>query len=641
MTLQHECEYRTQASRLRLILEQARDFVLVVGMDGQILDANRAAIEGYGYNREELLGLNIRRLRAAATLDEVAPQMKAAHDSGVSFETEHVCKDGTVFSVEVSSQRAFIEGEEVLISIVRDISHRKKIENELRLTQFSVENAAEATIWIESDGRIFYANRTACGLLGYTKAELVGTSVLDIDASISRHDWQQHWQEVKSRGAMTFESAHRTRSGSVVPVEITASHLEFEGHELHCSFFHSIEERKLLEEQLRQSQKMEAIGRLAGGIAHDFNNLLMVISGYAEGLATAATYDTSAISKINAIREAASRGATLTRQLLAFSRKQQLQPSVLNINDSVRQVADMAARILGEDIDVKVVMHPRLGLVAVDSGQLQQVLLNLIVNARDAMPSGGTLTIETASVNAADVHALNHSGARSGAYVLVSVTDTGCGMDEQTRKNCFEPFFTTKPVGKGTGLGLSTVYGIVQQSGGEISVRSEVGRGTTFEIHFPVVTSTSAAVPVLTEVRTGDVRGKGELILLVEDESALRTLLCENLRASGYRVVSASNLEEAIDAVRQNGADIAALVTDFILRGSTGRQVAEAIRRDVPGVKIVYMSGHTFDQIKEDELLRDAAFFIQKPFTHDELLEVLSKLLRGAGPCAEATSCSG
>ena len=619
-----------EAAYFRL-MDGARDIVLLLGIDGQILYANRAAVEAYGYSRDELLGLNIKRLRALATLPDLQRQLKSLDEAGALFETQHTRRNGTAFSVEVSSRRTLIAGQEILISVIRDISDRKRAENELLLAQFSVENAAEATFWIEEDGRIAYANKKACELLGYPKADLSGMSILDIDMTLSPDDWAQRWQEVKQVGAIAFEGSHRTRDGHVLPVEGTSNHVEVEGRELHCTFFRTTRDRKILEAQLRQAQKMEAIGRLAGGVAHDFNNILTIISGYAELLESEVEPSPSAQKKIKAILTAANRGAALTGQLLAFSRKQVLQTAVLNLNSTVQQVADMVGRVVGEDVEVKVITHPKLGTTKADGGQMAQVILNLVVNARDAMPNGGRLTIETANVELGEDYAKSHLEVHPGEYVMLSVSDSGCGMDAETCSHIFEPFFTTKPRDKGTGLGLSTVYGIVKQSGGNITVYSEVGRGTTFKIYFPVVRAAGEVIPSPTIPSSANIRGRGEQILVIEDDKILRSVITEYLSESGYRVLSASNHDEALRLAQSNRDDLVFVLTDMILFGKSGHHIAEAIKKEVRNVEVVYMSGYPSDAIVEDGVLARESHFLLKPFTRMALLQLIHKLLQSNG----------
>jgi PAS domain S-box-containing protein len=389
-----------------------------------------------------------------------------------------------------------------------------------------------------------------------------------------------------------------------------------------------ITERKKLEDQLRASQKMEAVGRLAGGVAHDFNNMLGVIFGYGEMVLKHLDSGTPLHAKQNEVLKAAERAAALTRQLLAFSRQQVLQPRVLDLNDVVADMDKMLRRLIGEDVELRTRLDPALGSISADPGQLGQIIMNLAVNARDAMPGGGRLTVETANVELDDAYATHHPPTVPGRYVMLAVTDTGCGMDADVRARIFEPFYTTKPQGEGTGLGLSTVYGIVKQSGGYIWVYSEVGLGTTFKIYLPRVDSVPAEVestPV-----AADARGS-ETVLIIEDEAALRRAVTAMLEESGYRVLAAPDGASALQIADEHEGPIDLLVADVIMPGMSGREAAEAIAASRKGVKILYVSGYTGEAIRQRGALKAGAAFLSKPFPAAALLHKCRELLDRAG----------
>jgi nitrogen-specific signal transduction histidine kinase/CheY-like chemotaxis protein len=365
------------------------------------------------------------------------------------------------------------------------------------------------------------------------------------------------------------------------------------------------------EEQLRQSQKLEAIGQLAGGVAHDFNNLLTVIGGYSSILLNKLDQDSSFRVSVEEIKKASDRASGLTRQLLAFSRKQILQPKILDLNIVVSELDKMVRRLIGEDIDLLAITDPHLGNVKADPGQIEQVLLNLIVNARDAMPAGGKLTIETANAFLSADYAHSHA-ALVGPHVMLAVSDTGCGMDAELQKHVFEPFFTTKVTGKGTGLGLATVYGIVKQSDGHIWLHSEPGKGTSFKIYLPCVDevvgdqANAAGMPLV---------AKGsETLLLVEDEDQVRRIVQEILEQQGYDVLTAANGEEALRLAEVHGSKIHLLLTDLVMPQMSGRELAEELTTLQPKLKVLYMSGYTDDAIVRHGLLDASLSFIQKPF---------------------------
>jgi nitrogen-specific signal transduction histidine kinase/ActR/RegA family two-component response regulator len=386
------------------------------------------------------------------------------------------------------------------------------------------------------------------------------------------------------------------------------------------------EEMASLEEQLRQSQKIEAIGRLAGGVAHDFNNLLTVIKGYSELSLTMLTEGDPIKENVEDIKKASDRAGNLTRQLLAFSRRQILDMRVLDLNAILRDLEKMLRRLISEDIEMETRLAEGLGEIKTDPGQIEQLVINLVVNAKDAMPSGGKLTIETGDVVLGEEYARTHIGVRPGRYVMLSVSDTGIGMSPEVKERIFEPFFTTKEVGKGTGLGLSTVYGIVKQSEGNIWVESELAKGTTFKIYLPKVAESIKPVqPGLTPAAV--LRGS-ETILLVEDEDMVRTLARTILEKSGYNVLEAANGLEALRLVQEHTPEpIHLMVTDVVMPGMNGRKLAEHLTPLHPEMKILYMSGYTDTVIVHHSVLDPGANFLQKPFAPDDLTSKVRKVL--------------
>ena len=387
-----------------------------------------------------------------------------------------------------------------------------------------------------------------------------------------------------------------------------------------------ITDRYTLEERLRQAEKMEAIGRLAGGVAHDFNNLLGVILGHAELMESSEEPENLADRHVQAIRQAAQHAASLTAQLLAFGRRQVLQVSVLDLNDVVGETSSLVRRLIGEDIEVHICAESELGKVRADPVQMQQVIMNLVANARDAMPRGGKITIETANVELDAEYTKRHEGASPGQWVLLAVSDTGLGMDQETKARIFEPFFTTKGLGRGTGLGLASVYGIVKQCGGLIFVYSEPGKGTSFKIYLPQVEDSAkeekAAFPVPGKRQAGS-----ETVLLVEDDTELRSLTREFLELFGYTVLEARNSEEARQAVEFHKEIIHLLITDVVLPDESGPKLAEALTRRRPGLKVLYVSGYTENAIVHHGLLDAGIAFLQKPYSCDAMIHKVREVL--------------
>ncbi|MBI4165217.1 MAG: response regulator [Acidobacteria bacterium] len=389
-----------------------------------------------------------------------------------------------------------------------------------------------------------------------------------------------------------------------------------------------IAERESLEKQLVQAQKMEAIGRLAGGVAHDFNNLLTIITGYSDLLLNEMPSGSLFRGHIEEVKKAADRAAALTRQLLAFGRRQVLAPLVVNLNDIVANVDKMLRRLIGEDIDLVTKLDPALSHTKVDPGQVEQVIMNLAVNSRDAMPEGGKITIVTANAELDANYARRHAMAAPGRFVMLAVSDTGCGMDAETQSHIFEPFFTTKETGKGTGLGLATVYGIVKQIGGDIWVYSELGRGTTFKIYFPQVEEAERAVQP-PKVVSASQRGS-ETIIVVEDEEPVRSLVRRVLESKGYAVLTASTAEEATRICEQQEGKISLLLTDVVMPGMSGRKLAQHLGFSRPEMKILYMSGYTDNAIVHHGVLDPGTAFLQKPFTPDAILRKVREVLDSA-----------
>ncbi|HET7321819.1 MAG TPA: PAS domain S-box protein, partial [Longimicrobiaceae bacterium] len=524
---------------------------------------------------------------------------------------------------------------EFLSVIARDVREQKRAAAALRESEerfrCAVQSLDEGLIITDLDDRVLYVNERMATMIGYSGEEILGrlsVEVLQIDDEDAMEERNQRRREgITER----YQLVMKRRDGQSIPVEITGTPFLSPNGEIVGTLgaITDITERKELEEQLVQSQKMEAVGRLAGGVAHDFNNLLTAIKGFTELLLLDFDENDPRRSFITEIQGASNRAAGLTRQLLAFSRKQVLQPRVLDLNGSVTEIEKMLRRLIGEDVELITRPDPALGRVKADPGQMEQVLMNLVVNARDAMPDGGRLTVSTgnATLSADDIPP--HAGeVVPGRFVVLSVQDTGTGMDEQTKGRIFEPFFTTKGQGKGTGLGLATVYGIVQQSGGFIEVESELGEGTTFRIALPRVEE-AAEEQNAERPASGPVSGT-ETVLLVEDEVAVRVLVRRVLDRAGYRILEASSGQAALDLLADTGARVDLLLTDVVMPGMSGRELADELTARTPGLPVLYMSGYTDEAIMHHGVLAEGVAFLEKPFTPDILLRKLRDVLDGA-----------
>ena len=493
-----------------------------------------------------------------------------------------------------------------------------------------VTNAPYGICRCDSTGKLLDANPAFLEFLGYSSSEeMIGQHIFGLYADTEQwFDLADFFRSASPFKGLTAEWKRKNGTTTVVRVSGRAVTNGGDGGEVVFELFaEDVTERRALEQQLRQSQKMEAVGRLAGGIAHDFNNLLMVISGYSEFLLERLGDEPQLRGPAQEIASAAERASSLTRQLLAFSRKQMLAPRIVNLNDVATENLKMLTRMIGEDIDLVLVPGRSLWPVRADGGQIEQVIMNLAVNARDAMPSGGKLTIETSNVALDEEYARLHAPLRPGDYVMVAISDTGAGMDTETQSHIFEPFFTTKGT-KGTGLGLSTVYGIVKQSGGYIWVSSEVGRGTTFKIFLPrVAPSGEAAAQVVAPIDNRKVEPGTETILLVEDEANLRYLARQYLEKQGYKVIEAADGAVAMQIAVAHEKVIHLLLTDVIMPGMNGRELAQRIAEIRPNVKILYMSGYTENVIGHNGMLDAGIRLLQKPFNLRDLKSKVREVL--------------
>jgi two-component system cell cycle sensor histidine kinase/response regulator CckA len=465
--------------------------------------------------------------------------------------------------------------------------------------------------------RFLAVNDAAVARYGWSHEEFLGMTLRDIRPADEMGKLEAALDRI-DRGAYSVSDArHRKKDGTLIDVEILSDWIEFEGRRARLVLAKDVTERRRLEEQLRQSQKMEAVGQLAGGIAHDFNNLLTAIFGFCGLLERQVGANEQMRGDVREIRKAAGRAAELTRKLLAFSRRQMLAPRVLDLNGLVADLDKMLRRVIGEQVELIARLDPDLATVEADPGQLEQVILNLVVNARDAMPDGGQVVIQTANADLDAAYTHDHAPAVPGRYVLLSVSDSGTGLDPEARAHLFEPFFTTKEVGKGTGLGLATVYGIVKQSGGYIWVYSEPGHGTSVKIYLPRSDQPAQApsrLPALEGLPTGT-----ETVLVVEDAEAIRTLARKVLTAQGYTVLEAANGAEALRLAQEHPSPIHLVLTDLVMPGINGRELGKRLLSRFPALKVLYMSGYAGGAVVHQGALDDGSPFLPKPFTPEDL----------------------
>ena len=620
----------------RLISENAADMIAVVDMDGRRIFNSDAYQKILGYSAEEL--------KNSSSMDQTHPddreRVKAAAAEarrtgiGKNLEYRIRCKNGTWLVLESTSS---VIGDasgvpEKLVIVNRDITARRQASEALRLSEVSfrsvIENAPYGIYRAQASGKLLLVNPALQKMLGYeSQAELLQLN-LTTDVYVDPLEHQRVNDLFTNQKDFTdVQVDWKRKDGKPIKARCTGWFVKsaIDGAAYFEVFAEDVTEKWLLERQLRMAQKMEAVGRLSGGIAHDFNNLLGVIIGYSQVLKRTLPPGTPFLEHAEEIEKAGQRAASLTRQLLAFSRQQVLAPAVLNINTLISEMEKMLPRLIGEDIEIVIALDPAIGRVKADHGQLEQVVMNLAVNARDAMPDGGKVIITTTNVVLDEAWTRSHPGSKAGDFVMLSVADTGTGIDSETLAHIFEPFFTTKERGKGTGLGLATVYGVVKQSGGYVWVESALGKGAAFEIYLPRIEElVSVPEPVAPIVEA--FRG-AETILLVEDADALRKLTHMLLEQHGYHVLVAANGAAALQLVEQKPERIELLLTDVIMPGLNGRALAGRLELLQPGLKILYMSGYTDDAIMDHGVLESGTHLLHKPFSEENLIRKVREVL--------------
>ena len=640
---QAEEALRESEERYRTILEDIEEGYFEADLTGRPTFLNDSMCKIHGYPREELLGVDNRRFvdkENAKKAFEAFNRVYRTGEPGRLFDYEVIRKDGTKRQVEVfPSLRKDSSGNPIgFRGITRDVTERKQgeelLQKEREISLSILENAPYGVALIDEGGKYIYINPEFVNTTGYTLQDIpTGKDWFQkvFPDPKDRERMIQLWKEDRSKGNMTNKEFGITcKDGSMREIEIRSTFLR---DSRAIIVLHDITEQKRAEErmeslreQLRQSQKMEAIGRLAGGIAHDFNNLLTIIKGYSQLSLIELKENTPLRENIEHIHTATDRAADLVRQLLAFSRRQILEMKVWDLNAILTNLNNMLRRLIGEDIELTTLLAEDLGRVKTDIGWIEQAIMNLVVNARDAMPSGGKLTIETGNADLDDAYVSGRVGVKPGRYVVLSVSDTGVGMTPEVRERLFEPFFSTKEKDKGTGLGLSTVYGIVKQSDGDIWVYTEPGKGSTFKIYLPRVDDP------LQQPRTrvsGDELLRGsETILLVEDEEEVRKLAVRVLERQGYKVLAARDGDEALILCEQHQGPIHLMLTDVVMPGMDGHEVAKRLESFHPEMKVLYMSGYTDDAIVLHGVLVEGVNYIQKPFTVDALTKKVREVLK-------------
>jgi PAS domain S-box-containing protein len=636
------------------LLETLPEAIVAVDRDGTIVQVNSQAQDLFGYDRDELIGQKVEMLVPESYRHQhnhhrqnfaEAPKTRRM---GADLDLYARRRNGSEFPVEVSLSPVSTEKGAFVLSAIRDISDRKRIAEELRraneelhrrtaeqlgesrsMLASIIDSSEDAILSKDLHGVITSWNKGAERIYGYAPEEVVGKHISLLTPSDRPDEISEILKKIaKGESTEHYESVRVTKDGRHLNVSISVSPLRGATGEIigASAIARDITAQKRAEGQLRQAQKMEAIGRLAGGVAHDFNNVLAIINACREFLRDRIPTTADSSLYIDNIKKATERGAMLTKQLLAFSRTSAIQPRVLDLNERLKDISKLLRPLMGDDVEILVVSKSPSALVEADPGQLDQIVVNLAVNARDAMPRGGKLILETGAVRFDEAFADEHQAMPAGKYVQLAVSDTGIGMDEATMSRIFEPFFTTKEVGKGTGLGLATVYGIVKQSAGHILVYSEPGHGTTFKIYLPSADHKVGAGSK-SEPETVSPKRQGTTILLVEDDEIMRSLTCQLLQEHGYTVFEANDGKSALEWVQSHPDPIDLLLTDVVMRRMSGPELVERLNASHPTLKVVYMSGYTGELIAEREVLKRGIILLEKPFTRTALLNTIHTAL--------------
>jgi PAS domain S-box-containing protein len=608
------------------VLDSIHEGCQVIGPGYTYLYLNEAAARQGRQPRDRLLGRTMMECYPGIENTPMFALLKSCMDEGTThhFENEFTYPDGRKGWFDLRLQP--VPSGVFVLSL--DITERKLAEQERQRLATAMNQAAEAVMITDGDGIIEYVNPAFEEISGYGREEVIGrTPNILSSGKQGQSFYAEMWDTIRSGRTWRGRIVNRHKNGALFTEEAAISPVFGESGTIthFVSVKRDVTRELLLEEQFRQAQKMEAVGQLAGGVAHDFNNLLALILGYTDLLLEGVPENDSRRADILEVRKAGERAAALTRQLLAFSRKQVMRNERINLSAVAAGMEEMLRRLIGSDVELAFVLRPDTAMVIGDAGQIEQVIMNLVLNARDAMPRGGRITIETANVDLDREYVATHLTARVGPHVMLSVADNGEGMSAEVKARVFEAFFTTKEQGRGTGLGLATVYGIVKQSGGNIWVYSEPRLGTTFKIYFPVVAGGQRAPtpPALTRARVA----KGEAILVVENEESVRNLTRRLLGTEGYAVFTAANADEAMSICRAHGNRLTLLLTDIVMPKVGGVQLAAMVRKTLPDLPILFMSGYAEAAVNAFDDLGESPAFITKPFTASQLCQKVREVI--------------
>ncbi len=624
----------TRLREYERVVEGLEEMILVVDRDYRYVIANRAFLNFRGMSGDQVLGHTVEEVVGEEVFTALVREKMEECFRGSVVQYEMTYNFSNLGKRDLSVSYFPIEGRagvERIACVLQDITERKMAEQALhkseeRFSKAFRNNPLAITISTEAEGRYLDVNDAFLDMVGYPRKDVIGRTGTELRFWGEPLDRMEMLRQLKEEERVTkHNTRYRTAKGEIRDAEVWVESIELDGQPCLLAITRDVTEMQKLEAQFRQAQKMEAVGRLAGGIAHDFNNILGIIMGYSDISLDLIAPENPASRYVAESKKAAKRAAMLTRQLLAFSRKQVVFPRNLDLNDVVHYAISMLRQLVGEDIEVEFRPAASIGSTKADPGQIEQVLMNLVVNARDAMPTGGKILIETADTELDAEFVSRHPGARAGKQVVLVVSDTGCGMEENTKAKIFEPFFTTKAVGVGTGLGLSTVYGIVKQSAGHILVYSELGKGTTFKLYFPRL-SEQADTLVSSREERDPPRGS-ETVLVVEDDESLREITIKLLQDGGYRAIGAKDADEALRTVADSPTGIDLLLTDVIMPGTSGAELVKQVENAHPKVRALFMSGYTSDLVGRQGLVIQQDSFLEKPFTKRSLLRKVYAVL--------------
>ena len=622
-----------EAHLLRAVVDTAVDGVILIDVTGRVLMFNPACETLFGYSADEAKGQNVKMLMPSRYRDEHDRYLDSYHHTGVKKiigigrEVTGQRKDGSTFPMGLSVGEAKLDGKSIFVGIIHDLSERERADREIRETaarmKALVETAVDGVIMIDAAGRVQMFNPACEKLFGYASAEVIGQNVKMLMPPPYRGEHDRYLENFHRTGERKIigigrEVTGQRKDGSTFPMNLSVGEAKQEGESVFVGIIHDLTDRKHTEEQLVQAQKMEAVGQLSGGIAHDFNNLLTVIVGNAEFLSDELKSRLDLQRLADTIVQAGERGAELTQRLLAYGRRQTLNPVEIDCNELVTGMRKLMQRTLSEEIEIRVSLDAELARAYADAGQLENAILNLAINAKDAMPGGGTISIMTANMNLDERYAEQHPEVHPGHYVMIAVTDDGHGMPKDVLDHVFEPFFTTKEVGKGSGLGLSMVYGFVKQSNGHVAIYSEPELGTTVRIYLPATGNVGERAPRLAPESEFAASGQ-ETVLIAEDDPFVRAYAVACLVGFGYQVVEAVDGRDALNKIA-GGFTADLLFTDVVMPGGVnGWELAESARRLRPSLRVLLTSGYSLEALAERGRLPAGAVVLNKPYRKAEL----------------------